>query len=281
MPVNGVNNGGSSTDNKSKVKRREDESKKNTSVFNNDGKKDNGSKNVNANNENSKKANNDNSKKSGLFSLEDFKRGAINAAKHVKSVFGKIANKISNFMDSAGFNTKTIDKIIGDFGQGSSPNCSLMAAIGALRNRPDHKKIMDETIKDLGNGKYRVTFKGAPNKPVTVTKAEIMNAPSVRMHRGDGKYDLDVGLLEVAGRKVLGAPPYNPARPLALLTGKKVKRVSLQEAMKHKDKSVVAHFDSHAYFGAKNSKGEFKIRNPHYSWKDNKRGNRFVQAYVA
>ena len=107
-------------------------------------------------------------------------------------------------------NTK-IDK---DFSQGQTGDCWLLASIAAIKRSPKGQRILDNTIKDNGDGTYTVKFKGT-DKEYTVSALEIMSKEDY----ADG--DLDARILEIAANKhyIEGIYGGNPANALELLLG--------------------------------------------------------------
>ena len=105
-------------------------------------------------------------------------------------------------------------KLDGDFSQGNVGDCWFLASIAAVKRSPKGQKILDNTIKDNGDGTYTVKFKGA-DKKYTVTALEIMSKEDY----ADG--DLDARILEIAANKhyLEGIYGGNPANALELLLG--------------------------------------------------------------
>ena len=89
-----------------------------------------------------------------------------------------------------------------------------MASIAAVKRSPKGQKILDNTIKDNGDGTYTVKFKGA-DKEYTVSALEIISKEDY----ADG--DLDVRILEIAAKKhyLTGINGGNPGDALELLLG--------------------------------------------------------------
>ena len=101
-----------------------------------------------------------------------------------------------------------------DFNQGQVGDCWLLASIIAAKRSPKGLEILNNTIKDNGDGTYTVLFKGA-DEEYTVTALEILSKGDY----ADG--DLDVRILEIAAEKhyLTGISGGNPAWGLDLLLG--------------------------------------------------------------
>lgn len=103
-----------------------------------------------------------------------------------------------------------------DFDQGLVGDCGFLASIAAIKRSPKGLEILNNTIKDNGDGTYTVKFKGA-DEGYTVTALEILS-------KGDyANGDLDVRILEIAAEKhyFTGISGGSPALVLDLLLGSK------------------------------------------------------------
>ena len=116
----------------------------------------------------------------------------------------------TDFWDIIKPNTK-LDQ---DFSQGQTGDCWFLASIAAVKRSPKGQKILDNTIKDNGDGTYTVKFKGA-NKEYTVSALEIISKNDY------ASGDKDVRILEIAANKhyLTGIVGGNPAEGLELLLG--------------------------------------------------------------
>lgn len=110
--------------------------------------------------------------------------------------------------------TKPNTRFDKDFNQGSMGDCWFLASIAAIKRSPKGLEILNNTIKDNGDGTYTVKFKGA-DEEYTVTALEIVSKGDFV----DG--DKDVRILEIAAEKhyLLGIYGGNPAWGLDLLLG--------------------------------------------------------------
>ena len=105
-------------------------------------------------------------------------------------------------------------KLDKNFSQGQIGDCWFLASIAAVKRSPKGQKVLDNTIKDNGDGTYTVKFKGA-KEAYTVSALEIMS-------KDDYAYgDLDVRILEIAANKhsLISINGGNPADGLELLLG--------------------------------------------------------------
>ena len=89
---------------------------------------------------------------------------------------------------------KISDGKIGNFKQGSTGDCWLLAGIKGSADSPIGKEIIKNSIKRRPDGNFEVTFKGAPGKVFTVTKEELGR-------KGLSTGDVDVRILERAAEK--------------------------------------------------------------------------------
>ncbi len=91
------------------------------------------------------------------------------------------------------------DGEIGKFMQGEVGDCSLLANIQAISEKPAGKKIIKETIKRLPDGNFEVRFKGEPDEVYSVSKEEFFREENKKLSKGDD----DVKIIEIAVRKYL------------------------------------------------------------------------------
>lgn len=92
----------------------------------------------------------------------------------------------------------------GYFRQGrDAHDCFYLSPIIACENDPNLKKIMDNDVKDDGNGGYKITFPGDPSK-----KEYHINARELVSPDNDHKYvygNRKVTALEMAAKQYMGA----------------------------------------------------------------------------
>ena len=119
----------------------------------------------------------------------------------INNIFSKKSNSESKITDfEKEYYTGSIDGEIGSFGQSKeTKNCGVLSAIYALNTSDNGKQIIKNSIKNNGNGTFKVTFPGI-NQSCTISLQEIKDA------KNNSKYsygDSDVLLLELALEKLL------------------------------------------------------------------------------
>lgn len=88
------------------------------------------------------------------------------------------------------------DGNIGDFRQGDTGDCWLLAEIKLVSKTPEGAEAIKNSIRNNNNGTFTVTFKGAPDKKYSVSEEEIKKSKD-KLAEGDK----DVRILEIAADK--------------------------------------------------------------------------------
>lgn len=140
-----------------------------------------------------------------LFAVPSLKaQNEVNNNQYVNMKIGEKDNKKSNlkyyhnktydFTDSAIY----ANGVIGDFKQGSMPDCSLLSVIKGLSLTPNGKKIMKSLIEPMPDGSFQIEFCDDSDSNVfKVTRKDFFAAENKEL----SILDDDVKIIEIAFRK--------------------------------------------------------------------------------
>lgn len=102
-------------------------------------------------------------------------------------------NKTYDFTDSAIY----ANGVIGDFKQGSIPDCSLLSVIKGLSLTPNGKKLMKSLIEPMPDGSFQVEICDDSASVFKVTRKDFFAAENKEL----STLDDDVKIIEIAFRK--------------------------------------------------------------------------------
>ncbi|NJM32057.1 MAG: hypothetical protein HC848_03170 [Limnobacter sp.] len=106
--------------------------------------------------------------------------------------------------------TPAVDGEVDGFSQGQKGDCWFLSAVLALSQTPEGRDIIDESIQAHPDGSYTVTFRGAPDYPITISAKEYAEAKKQRATPGEPGWstgDPDMLILELAAEKLVQAHP--------------------------------------------------------------------------